>query len=49
MPLPLKTNSSSTKNYAFYGMLKQKASFIKSRTFHLDACTYMEHAYPLGT
>jgi hypothetical protein len=48
-PLPLKTNSSSTNNHAFYCMFKQKTSFIDSRTFHLDACIYIEHAYPLGT
>jgi hypothetical protein len=38
--LLLKQNSSSINNHAFYGMFKQKTSFIESRTFHPDACTY---------
>lgn len=28
---------------------KEKTPFIKSRTFHIDACTSMEHAYPSHT
>lgn len=38
--LLLKQNNSSTNNHAFYGMFKQKTSFIESKTFHLDTCTY---------
>jgi hypothetical protein len=39
--------TNKTSNACIYGRLKLQTFLTGSRTFHLDACIFMEHAHPL--